>query len=77
MNQTRLTRKSQTTVPRRIRRHLGIGPGDTVEWYVVGGRVVLDSRKRVSHPADTLLSAQVKLGADAVKLVRKAREDLF
>ncbi len=76
MHQTKLTKKSQTTVPRKVRRHLGVGPGDSIEWYVVEGRVIVDSRKRVGNPADALLSSRVELDADAVKLVRKAREGI-
>ena len=76
MNRTRLTKKAQTTVPKHIREHLGIGPGDAIEWRIVDGRVVVDSGKRVGTPADVLLSTKVKLGADAVKLVQEAREKI-
>ncbi len=76
MHQTKLTKKSQTTVPRDVRRRLGVGPGDSIEWYIVEGRVIVDSRKRVGNPADSLLSSEVELDADAVKLVRKARDGI-
>ena len=37
-----LTRKGQTTIPKKIREHLGIGSGDRIEYTVdADGRVIL------------------------------------
>ena len=41
MIHSRITAKSQTTVPLAVRRALGIGPGDELAWVVDGDQVVL------------------------------------
>jgi AbrB family looped-hinge helix DNA binding protein len=76
MTKTRLTEKSQTTVPKHIRELLGVRPGDEVEWTVVGDQVVLDSRKRVERPMEVFRREQRTVEIDAVRLVRRVREEL-
>lgn len=41
MIESRLTAKSQTTVPRAVRAALGANPGDRLAWQLDGNRVVL------------------------------------
>lgn len=41
MIQSRITAKSQTTVPLAVRRALGVGPGDTLAYEIRDGQVVL------------------------------------
>lgn len=42
MSNSTLTSKGQTTVPKEIRDHLGLQPGDRIEFVIDGeGRVVL------------------------------------
>lgn len=41
MIHSRVTAKSQTTVPLAVRRALGIGPGDTLAYEIKDGQVVL------------------------------------
>jgi antitoxin PrlF len=50
MIQSRITAKSQTTVPQAVRRALGIRAGDSLEYEIEGDRVVL--RKARAAPAD-------------------------
>lgn len=38
---TRLTSKSQTTLPKPVREALGVGPGDRVAFVVQGGQAVV------------------------------------
>jgi antitoxin PrlF len=38
---SRLTTKSQTTIPQAIRTALGLGPGDELAYFIEKGRVVL------------------------------------
>lgn len=45
----KITAKAQTTIPRAVRRALGLGPGDTVEWEIDGDRVVV-SRATTGDP---------------------------
>ena len=41
MIHSRITAKSQTTVPQAVRRALGVGPGDDIGWQIEDDRVVL------------------------------------
>ena len=41
MIRSRLTTKSQTTIPRPVRVALGLGPGDEVTYEIDGARVIL------------------------------------
>jgi len=43
---TRVGRYYRTTIPREVRKILGLNSGDSVEWVLEGGRIVV--RKRVS-----------------------------
>ena len=45
MIHSRITAKSQTTIPRAVREALGIGPGDDIAYEISNGAVVL---KRVA-----------------------------
>jgi antitoxin PrlF len=38
---SRITAKSQTTVPQAVRRALGVGPGDDIGWEIDGNKVTL------------------------------------
>jgi bifunctional DNA-binding transcriptional regulator/antitoxin component of YhaV-PrlF toxin-antitoxin module len=76
--ETRVTRKYQTTIPKRIRKYLKVKPKETVTWHVLKSMVVVDSHKRMDDPVKFLVS-QVKTGlaVDAVELVSKSREEAF
>lgn len=41
MIHSRITAKSQTTVPQAVRRALGVGPGDDIGWEIDGNKVML------------------------------------
>lgn len=47
MIRSRLTTKSQTTIPRPVREALGLGPGDEVTYEIDGTRVIL---RKVDEP---------------------------
>jgi len=72
--ETKVTSKYQTTIPKEIRKYLSIKPGKEVRWHVVKGMVVMDTHKRVHRPVK-FLTSQTKLNIDAVKLVKESRED--
>jgi AbrB family looped-hinge helix DNA binding protein len=76
MSRTRVTPKYQTTIPRDIRRPLGIRAGDEVEWQLVRQFAVVRTSTRIKDPV-RFLTSQTHLDIDAVKLVRKARMELF
>lgn len=74
MEETKVTPKYQTTIPKEIREYLGIKPGGAVRWHLVKGMVVVDVHKKIKNPAK-FLTSQTKLDLDAVKLVREVREE--
>ena len=71
---TSITQKYQTTIPKNIRKLLGVKAGEDVEWHVVRSMVVVHRTEKMEDPVK-FLTSQVKLNLDAVKLVREAREE--
>ena len=70
MTKSRITVKNQTTVPREVREKLAVGPSDTLQWEVVGNRVLVSAAK----PAFLSREGSIKVGpGDAVEDVRRAR----
>lgn len=72
---SKITSKSQVTVPRGVRRSLNVGPGDQIEWVDQGDEVVV---RKV--PADRLAaidkwagSAKTLEGVDVIKLIDEMR----
>ncbi len=73
--ETTVTRKFQTTIPKAIRKNLEVKPGQKVTWHMVRSLVVVDTHRRVKNPVE-FLTSQTEFGVDAVKLVRETRESL-
>ena len=48
---SKLTSKSQTTIPQSVRRALRIGPGDEIKYEIVDGQVIL-TKARVGGKTD-------------------------
>ena len=71
---TSITQKYQTTIPKNIRKLLGVKAGEDVEWHVVRSMVVVHRKEKMEDPVK-FLTSQVKLNLDAVKIVREAREE--
>ena len=74
MIRTKVTEKYQTTIPKRAREILKVKPGETVEWYIIQGMVVLRKPVKLEKPVE-FLTSQTRLDVDAVKLVRETREE--
>ena len=74
MNETKITSKYQTTVPKEVREFLGVEAGKELEWHIVKNMVVVDKFSPIKKPV-RFLTTQTKLDIDAVKLVKKARAD--
>lgn len=49
MQESTVTRKGQTTLPRDVRRVLGLGPGDRVRYVIAGGEVRMLKARSVSE----------------------------
>jgi bifunctional DNA-binding transcriptional regulator/antitoxin component of YhaV-PrlF toxin-antitoxin module len=74
--ETRVTRKYQTTIPKEIRKYLKVKPKESVTWHVLRSMVVVDSHKKVVDPVRFLTTQwKSKMKIDAVKLVHETRED--
>ncbi len=70
MPKSTITSKGQTTVPREIRRALGVGPGDTLRWEVADEAI----RVTVAHQAFLRRRATVVVGpGSVVDDIRRAR----
>ena len=74
MQQTRITQKGQTTIPKKVRSFLDVSPGNEIEWHVIRGIVVVDAARKVQQPA-AFLCNQTTLNLDMVKLVKEIREE--
>ena len=65
--QTKLSTKGQVVVPGRIRRKLGLQPGDSLEAEVEGERIVLTPRTSRRHPARIIIDPVTGLPALSVE----------
>ena len=71
MPKSTITVKYQTTVPKQVRKKLGVGPSDMLQWDLAGDHV----RVTASSRAFLDLRGSFKVGpGDPVEDVRKARE---
>ncbi len=52
MIHSRVTSKSQVTVPRSVRTALGVSPGDRLQWQLEGDHVVVTRAASASDPLD-------------------------
>ncbi len=71
MIKSKLTTKSQTTVPQPVREALSLGPGDEVVYEIDGDHAIL--RKAAKDPADDLFVTFSEWAGDTD---RKAYADL-
>ncbi len=60
---TRITTKGQVTIPKRLRDHLGLKPGSSVEFELTtDGRVFLQALQRAPESKFALLRGSAKSG---------------
>lgn len=72
IEETRVTQKYQTTIPKEVRKRLNIKPKQSVTWHVLRNLVVVDIHKKVEEPVK-FLTSQTRMSVDAVELVREGR----
>ncbi len=72
VEETKVTQKHQTSIPKQIRKYLKVKPGQSVRWHVVKGMVVVDVHRKIQEPVK-FLTSQIQLDLDAVKLVKETR----
>ena len=75
LEETTITTKYQTTIPKKIRKVLKVRPGEKAVWHLVKGLVFVDTHKKIKNPVEVITS-KIKLNLDAVKLVEEARQGI-
>lgn len=71
MTKSTLRGKNQTTVAKEVRRKLGVGPNDALQWELAGDHV----RVKAARPDFLEREGRIKVGpGDPVEDVRRARE---
>ena len=73
--QSTVTLKYQATIPKEIRRQLGIEPGEKVTWHTLRGMVILDVHKKIKNPV-RFLTSQMRESISAVRLVKQVRDEI-
>ena len=76
MHLTKLTSRNQITVPEHIRKFLGIGPGEKVEWIIEGDKVILGAKKRHENPLEIIKTLQIDTEKDFKTLRREAEAEM-
>ena len=76
MYSTKLTSKNQTTIPKQIRKFLGIKPGEKVEWIIEGNRVILRAKKRYENPLEIIRTLQIDTKKDVKTLRIEAEAEI-
>ena len=71
---TKITSKFQTTIPKKVRKLLDVRPGKEIEWDIVKGMVIVDTKRKIDHPVE-FLTSQITINIDAVELVKYSRND--
>ena len=73
MATARITSKGQITLPKEVRRRLGIGPGDEVEFVEENGRYVLKKKVKES-PFDAYVGfLKGQRGSDTDQIIQELR----
>lgn len=75
LEETTVTTKYQTTIPKQIRKVLKVRPSEKVVWHLVKGLVFVDIHNKIRNPVE-LITSKIKLDLDAVRLVEQAREEI-
>jgi AbrB family looped-hinge helix DNA binding protein len=71
---TKLTTKGQVTIPKRLRDHLGLQSGSSVEFeFAADGRVFLKTRQPASESTFARLRGSAKLGMTTDELMSLTR----
>ena len=71
----KITSKGQITLPKEVRRRLGVGPGDQVEFVEENGKYVLKKIVGVS-PFDAYVGfLENQRGSDTDKIIRELRDE--
>lgn len=77
MEEVKVTRKYQITIPKKIREPLGIKIGEKLPVKRKGTKIVIEAKKLVPRPSDYLWRISKKATQiDVVKLVKSSRRKM-
>jgi len=77
MKEATVTRKYQVTIPKDIRRYLGIRIGEKYPIMMKDHKIIIDTEKHVQRPADYLWNISKKYtNIDVVHLVKGSRKKM-
>ena len=73
-NMTKMTRKGQVTIPKRLRDHLGLKPGSDIDFELTDdGRVFLKTQEEAPQSRFARLRGSAKLGMTTDELMALTR----
>jgi antitoxin PrlF len=73
MATAKITIKGQIILPKEVRKRLGIGPGDEVEFLEENGRYLLRKKVKVSPFDEYVGFLKDKKGSDPDQIIRELR----
>ena len=73
VEEVKVTRKYQVTIPESVRNKLGVKIGDTLIVKSEDNQIIMESNKHISNPSDAIWNLFGKsLNIDATKLVEES-----
>jgi AbrB family looped-hinge helix DNA binding protein len=77
MDKTKVTRKYQITIPKNVRKALGINIGDTLKIKIEGNKIILEPIKPIlNNPVEYLSNlSKEQTNINAVRLVEESWND--
>ena len=73
MEEVKVTRKYQVTIPKRLRSELGIKVGDRILLRREGGHILIEVPRRIADPSEFLWNLSKKpVDVDVVRLIEES-----
>jgi len=73
LEEVKVTRKYQVTIPKRLRSELGIRVGDRILLRREGGHILIEVPRRIADPSDFLWNLSKKpVDVDVVRLIEES-----
>jgi len=73
LEEVKVTRKYQVTIPKRLRSELGIKVGDRILLRREGGHILIEVPRRIADPSEFLWNLSKKpVDVDVVRLIEES-----
>jgi len=73
LEEVKVTRKYQVTIPKRLRSELGIRVGDRILLRREGGHILIEVPRRIADPSEFLWNLSKKpVDVDVVRLIEES-----